>query len=208
MDLLPNTAPEITAAESNPSVSDAPVSDKPQTGGVASVSADSVKDAAGLPRSADLNPLLSKPDGTPPRYTDVSPIDETAQDVQAHKDAASNALKEELRIISGLDPDIRSLADLAASPNAARFTELVKKGYAIPDAYTLANFDKLSAKREAAARQSVLNSISGRDHLRRTAPHGEGEVRIPRETLEIYREFFPGIGDAEFRAHYARLHGN
>ena len=49
--------------------------------------------------------------------------------------------------ISGIDPDIKSLNDLLALENYNEFYDLVEKGYALPDAYKIISFDKLSNKK-------------------------------------------------------------
>ncbi len=130
------------------------------------------------------------------------PMDASAD--QTREVTLNMALDGALRGISELDPSVKSPKDLMGHANAARFNELVLKGYSLQDAFKLANFDTLADKRVRAARQAAVNRINGKAHLVSTPSQGSGGVRIPPETLAMYKEFFPNKCYADFQRHYAR----
>ena len=70
------------------------------------------------------------------------------------------ALDYAVKAISEIDPDIKSLNDLENSPTKDKFEELVGRGYSLPDAYILANYQKLVEKGAAAAQQQTIQKIS------------------------------------------------
>lgn len=101
-------------------------------------------------------------------------------------------LAEQVSEISKIDPDIKGFADLVKKPNFAQFDAMVRQGYALVDAYKLANYDQLAQKRAAAAKQQTLNQVAGKGHLSVTRGTNGGEdVVIPQETEAYYRKWFP-----------------
>lgn len=115
------------------------------------------------------------------------------------------ALNEQIKAISALDPDIKGLEDISKMETFGQFDALVRQGYALVDAYKLANFDTLAAKRAGAARQRALNQTAGKAHLQPTHGKAGGQaVTVPPDVRAMYREMNPGISDKEIARHYAK----
>ena len=94
--------------------------------------------------------------------------------------------------IGKVDPSIKSFADLTKAETFPQFDALVRRGYSLVDAYKIANFDRLTGQRAAAAKQQALNSVNGKNHLNPTKGAGSGEdVVVPEETMAMYRSAFP-----------------
>ena len=124
---------------------------------------------------------------------------------QAQQALAQEGLANEMKLISALDPTIKSVDDLANMQNAEKFNTLVQSGVALSDAFKLANFDTLVSKSASVAKQSAINSAAGRSHLTATSINGEQGKTIPPETLRMYRELNPGLSDTEYQKHYERM---
>lgn len=127
----------------------------------------------------------------------------SAEKERVHHQQAKNALDVEVKRISAIDPDIRTVEDLANMPNAGVFHSLVERGNSLIDAFKLANFDRLKTMFGSAAKQSVRNNINSKSHLSTTDSRGSGGVEVPPETLQMYRRFFPNGKEEEFKNHYA-----
>lgn len=112
----------------------------------------------------------------------------------------------EFRKIQALDPGVKSVDDLMQGENAEAFLNAVKKGNSLLDAFKLANFDRLSQKRSAAAQQKVRNQINSKSHMQATGQGKGRTVNIPMETLTMYKEAFPNWTDAQIAKHYVSMH--
>lgn len=114
-------------------------------------------------------------------------------------------MSEQLKAISAIDPQVTSLEDITKMETFGQFDAMVRQGYSLVDAYKLANFDSLAAKRAGAARQRVLNQTAGKAHLQPTPGKESGQaVVVPPEIRAMYKEMNPGISDKEIAKHYAR----
>lgn len=56
-------------------------------------------------------------------------------------------MSEQLKAISAIDPQVTSLEDITKMETFGQFDAMVRQGYSLVDAYKLANFDSLAAKR-------------------------------------------------------------
>lgn len=125
-----------------------------------------------------------------------------AADAQATADINSQIAE-----IGKLDPNIKSLADLAKLPTYPKIYAYVRDNrLSILDAYRLCNADKLTASAVEASRQSALNSAQSKSHLSATQSRGSGSLTVPEEVMREYRMFNPDATDAEITAHYNRNH--
>lgn len=62
--------------------------------------------------------------------------------------------------ISKIDPSVKTVDDLEKSPNYEKFNALVEKGYALKDAFILANYEQLSAGAATAAKREAIKKIA------------------------------------------------
>ena len=125
---------------------------------------------------------------------------------EAREVAARVKLDEQIREIGAIDPSIKSLEDLAKMPTYPRFYELVQRGNTLTDAFRLANFDALTQRAAAGARQAAANAARSKEHLEPTRSRGTGAVSVPAEVREQYLLFNPGATDEEIQKHYQKNH--
>ena len=99
-----------------------------------------------------------------------------------------------------------SIQNTGAQKVNAPFSQNVKKGNSLLDAFKLANFETLSQGTAARARQAAINAAQSKQHLAQTQTRGKGAVTVPSDVKELYRTMNPGVTDAEIQAHYSRTH--
>ena len=125
---------------------------------------------------------------------------------EADRAAARTKIDSEIKAISELDPSVKSLSDIAALDTYPEIYAMAKRGYSLVDAYKLANFETLSGRQVAAAKQAAINSVVGRSQLTKTASRGTGGVSVPADVMEQYRALIPDATDAEILRHYQKNH--
>lgn len=114
-------------------------------------------------------------------------------------------IQSQLRQISELDPEVKSLEDLTHTEQYGQLYALVRRGYTLLDAYKLANFDRLTRRAELAAAQRYRNALDGVRHLTATRSRGAGSP-VPADVAAQYRALNPGVSDGEIARHYQRYH--
>lgn len=125
------------------------------------------------------------------------------QQRQQAQEAAQVRVDQEIAEIHKLDPSISSVKDLLTMPKAKEFYALVKKGNSFLDAFRLANFETLTAKRADAARQQAMNNARSKDHLTATGgQRGAGAAQVPPDEMAMFRLINPGATDAEIQTYY------
>lgn len=139
-----------------------------------------------------------------------SPIMKQAQQYMAdqnQKNAAAQ-LEKDLKVISAIDPTIKSLDDLAAQENFSDIMDLVKKHNLTVDmAYKLANMDKITQKRTDAAKQAAINQAKGLQHMSPTTGGSKGDAAldIPAADLGRWKQMFPEATEKELKEKYNRV---
>ena len=113
----------------------------------------------------------------------------------------------ELAQIRQLDPTIRTVADLLAMPRAREFYQLVKRGNNFVDAYKLANYDQLTQRAAAAARQQAQNLARSKGHLIAAAQRGKGGATVPAEEMNLFRAFNPQASEMAIQSYYNKYQG-
>ncbi len=122
----------------------------------------------------------------------------------AARERARTQLDEQIREIGTLDPSIKTIDDLTHNESYPKVFEMIKRGYTPVDAYRIANFDKLTKNASDAARQTVLNNQSGKEHLVQTTQRGTGIASVPADVRQAYRELNPDMSDAEIAKDYEK----
>ena len=116
---------------------------------------------------------------------------------------AKSSLEMQLADLKELDPQIKSLDDLAEMENYEAFYGYVKKGNTLADAYRLANFSKLLEKNTAAEKQRSLNAAAGKQHMTPMASATpSGLDSVPAETMSYYRMLMPDASDEDIAKEY------
>ena len=114
-------------------------------------------------------------------------------------------MNEAIKEISHLDPSITDVAALANHPNAPVFNEYVNRGYSLVDAFRLANFDQLTGKRAAAAKQQAMNNVNGKSHLTTTAGNAGGDdIVIDPQEMQMMKHAFPNLTHAQLVAKFKK----
>lgn len=109
------------------------------------------------------------------------------------QEAGQRALEEQIAEIGKIDPSVTDFQTLVQHPNFQQFDARVRQGYSLVDAFKLANYDQITGKKAAAAKQQALNSVNGKNHLNPTKSAGTGDdVVVPEETMAMYRMAFKG----------------
>lgn len=129
-----------------------------------------------------------------------------AAEEKAANEQAKQAFDRDLReIAEKYDPTIKSFSDLVNSENYAEVSKYVReKGLSVLEAYKMANFDRITAQRTAAAKQSAINDINNKNHMQSMGtPIGTGSAIVPPRTMEMYRSM--GYTDAQAAAAYNKF---
>ena len=131
-----------------------------------------------------------------------------AREAQAIHDQAMAEVDRGVQAIREMNPSIKSLADIAEMDTFPTFDRLVRQGYALDDAYKLANMDAIINDRVGQAEQRVRNNQSSKSHLRSHQGQADGDgIVVPKEVAAAYRQMIPGITDEEIIKDYAKNNG-
>ena len=139
---------------------------------------------------------------------ETSPMGRQVQQLLAHQQEMEQfqMVDNELAIIHEIDPSNNSASDLANVENFAEIESYWKRGYAISDAFKLANFGKVSQKSIAAAKQAAINQAKSTSHLESTkGVHdnaGDELVDIPANELANWKAYYPDLSMKELKAKY------
>ena len=127
-------------------------------------------------------------------------IAEQAKTVSAR---AEEAMKKELQKITALDPNVKTMEDIAAMPTGRRFNELVQRGIGLEEAFYLANRQQIEERKLAAAKAAAQTQMAGKGHLNPMgAVSGKTPVQVPRGVVDAYRTMMPDATDAEIQKAY------
>ena len=86
-----------------------------------------------------------------------------------------------------------------------------KHGLSLPEAFKLANYDSIATRKAEAAKQAAVNQAKGKNHMEQSGngtSTSENEVDIPQSEIQIWREYYPGLSDAELKNKYNRTISN
>ena len=125
----------------------------------------------------------------------------------AEREAMQAKIDAEIGQIHQMDPSVNSVEDLLAMPNADHFRQLVKRGNSFLDAYKLANYDQLTQRAAAAARQQAQNLARSKNHLTAGSQQGAGAATVPTRDLEMFRMFNPQASDSAIQEYYNKYRG-
>lgn len=116
-------------------------------------------------------------------------------------------IDKDLGEIRKINPNIKTMEDVAKLDNFQQLFDMVGRGYSLPDAYKVLNYDSLTSRAVEVAKQQALNSVGNKGHLQPSLPRGQGAIPVPVEIAAEYRLFNPDATDAEIQAHYNRYKG-
>lgn len=99
---------------------------------------------------------------------------------------------------------VRTIEDFVNIPHYDQFYDFVGRGLSFKEAYLLSNQDAVMQKKTNAAKQAVLNKANSKEHMQ--PMQGGNDVAIisvPKETMRMYKQFFPEWSEKKIRDHYA-----
>lgn len=143
------------------------------------------------------------------KMIDNNPVIQEARRVtaQANIERGETQLQKSLKLISELNPEIKTFEDLTKLPNRKEIDELViNRGYSLVDAYKLVNFEDLIGKKTAVAKQQAINAVKGKSHLISTESNGGEDIIVPSDVMKQYKLFNPNATTEEIKKHYAKEH--
>lgn len=118
-----------------------------------------------------------------------------------------NFLKEQIKLISQIDKSIVTLDDLVKLDRYDEFAKKIDKGYDLVDAYKITYFDKIKTNNIETAKQTVLNNIDSKSHLKSVSGAAGKEIHVPDDIMAMYKKNVPGMSEADIRKHYAKTIG-
>ena len=121
---------------------------------------------------------------------------------KAREQEARARVDEQLRQIQAIDPTIKGLGDLSRLDTYPKLYDMVKRGYALADAYRLANYDALTQRAAEASRKAAITAVQSKQHLRPMESRGAGEISVPDSVIDEYRMLNPGATKEEIQKHY------
>jgi len=130
-----------------------------------------------------------------------------AEEVIKREEEARQAeiFNKELKMISDINPDIKTIDDLVKMENYDQFYDKVaNKGYSYYDAFVLVNIEKIKEMTDESARKKALNNLDGKSHLKTIAGGVGKEVYVSSDEMETLRKNFPGKTDSELKEMYKR----
>ena len=113
-------------------------------------------------------------------------------------------LREQLHSIRMLDPAVKSWEDIYAMPQYGEFARLVERGCTPVQAYQIACFEQITARRMAAAHRAATLAARGKAHLSSIPAASGDSFAVPAEVHAQYRAFFPSWSEAQIKADYRR----
>ena len=141
-----------------------------------------------------------------------SPVIRQAQQVleENSRTEAKRKLEADLKLVSQIDPTIKNLDDLEKHASYQDVLRYVKNGLSLPDAFKLVNFDSISTKNSEAAKQAAINQTRSKSHLEKTSGISDSStlVDIPESEISTWRDYYPGLSDAELKKKYNRTISN
>lgn len=110
----------------------------------------------------------------------------------------------QVKLISQIDPSIKTFEDITAMPEYEAFAAYVKdNNLSWSDAYRLAAAERLGAKSAAAERQRTINSVTGKSHMSQDGGRGGDGVDMPGSVEDGYRLVDPSLTHEQCLKKYA-----
>ena len=141
------------------------------------------------------------------RQVENNPVVRQAQEVmqQTINNQSNQMISEDIKEIMRIDPNVKSMEDVAKSPNIKQILSLTQTGLRFADAYKVANMDLLINKQSVSAKQSAINNIKGTQHLNATnniSANNDSSVDIPSSELTNWQDAYPDLSMTDLRKKY------
>ena len=117
------------------------------------------------------------------------------------------ALQEELKKVTAMDPNIKTLDDIRAMPTAKETNRYVQMGLPLEKAFYLANQQEVDERKMAALKASMHTQVASKGHLNPVnAAAPKTPYQVSAAEIEAYRAFMPDATEAEIQQAYERAH--
>lgn len=124
---------------------------------------------------------------------------EAARAQEAKEQAFLQDVEAQLSEIRKTDPSIQNVSDLMNRSYSKAFYDAVQRGNNFLDAFYLATRGTQIEEVEEKARQSAINNLTGKNHLKGTSVGGRAGATITPEERAMYRLFNPNATDQEIQ---------
>ena len=141
------------------------------------------------------------------RQVENNPVVKQAQEVMQRtiNDQSNQMITEDIKEIMRIDPNVKSIDDIAKLPNVSQILSLTQTGMRFSDAYKVANMDSLINNKAGAAKQAAINNMKGTQHLNATNninANNDSSVDIPSSELTNWQDAYPDLSMAELKKKY------
>lgn len=141
------------------------------------------------------------------RQVENNPVVRQAQAVMQDtiNKQSNQMITEDIKEIMRIDPNVKSIDDIAKLPNVSQILSLTQTGMRFSDAYKVANMDSLINNKAGAAKQAAINNMKGTQHLNATNninANNDNSVDIPSSKLTNWQDAYPDLSMAELRKKY------
>ena len=141
------------------------------------------------------------------KQVENNPVVRQAQEVmqQTINNQSNQMISEDIKEIMRIDPSVKSMEDVAKSPNISQILSLTQTGLRFADAYKVANMDLLISNKAVSAKQSAINNIKGTQHLNATnniSANNDSSVDIPSSELVNWQDAYPDLSMTDLRKKY------
>lgn len=100
---------------------------------------------------------------------------------------------------------VKTIDDAEGLPNIDVIKQYIQKGVSLSDAYFMANKKDILSNKSSEARVQAIKSIQSKNHIKPTGSGVEASyVKIPAQTMDMYKQFFPKWSEKQIREHYAK----
>lgn len=123
---------------------------------------------------------------------------------KAETERIKSTVDQELAKIRQWDDSVKNLTDITKAENYQNIYEKVKRGYALSDAFYLANLDQMNQQTVSKAEQSVLNHVLSKEHLAGTKMRGAGDITVPQDVMGEFKRLMPCASAEEIRLFYQK----
>ena len=142
------------------------------------------------------------------KQVENNPVVRQAQEVmqQTINNQSNQMISEDIKEIMRIDPSVKSMEDVAKSPNISQILSLTtEKNISFSDAFKLVNMDSLISNKAVSAKQSAINNIKGTQHLNATnniSANNDSSVDIPSSELVNWQDAYPDLSMTDLRKKY------
>ena len=141
------------------------------------------------------------------RIINESPaIREAQQILEENKKAEANRqLEADLKVLSEIEPSIKTIEDVAKHESYEKVLAYVQNGLGLADAFKLANYDSLVTKKSEAVKQAAVNQAKSKNHMETTngvAVASETLTPIPSGLLAKWKMAYPELSMEQLTKKY------